>query len=396
MASAMIRPDVAEFDLDAVTPFKMLRSMSPALRGIVTNLHDALKELRACVFRAGSLVLTDEQIARQAWIELSDLEWALPEIIKAGFMARDDHGALFSPHLYGKLLRKEDRETRKAQADLAWEHAQETGDVPPGLTRKQISARMNGMKGGRCRKGESPEERDARRAREIAAEQAQRNMPLMGVVAGGKTETQNPNKKPNGFSVSENSVSSVSIDLEAERDTYIPSGSISGETQNPKPEIPEALVKQTAAKILTASGFGDDQVGYAVSFAKRWLGIGATLDCIVAAIQAHKSTMAKNGETPRRLKVFEAAVLRAIEAQGVVEQAASDAPEQRALTAQEQEFEDNWARASQLWKTAFTENRDFGAVTRQWPTLAQENGLPDIPFSRDAYRAYYFPPPEAA
>lgn len=392
----MMRPELAEFDQDGITPWRMLRSMSPELRGVVTNLHDALKEMHSCVFRAGNLVLTDEQVARQAWLEPDALARTLPVIMQAGFMAKDDAGALYSPHLYDKLLRKEEREARKALADQYWQQAEEKGVMPEGLTRKQISARLNGAKGGRRRKGETPEAHAARRARELQEQQAQRTMPLMGVVSGGKTQTENPNKKPNGFSVTGNSVSGFPIDLEAERDTYIPSGSISGETENPKPETPEALVKQTAAKILTASGFGDDQVGYAVSFAKRWLGIGATPDCIVAAIQAHKSTMAKNGETPRRLKVFEAAVLRAIEAQGVVEQAASDAPEQRALTAQEQEFENNWARASQLWKTAFTENRDFGAVTRQWPTLAQENGLPDIPFSRDAYRAYYFPRPEAA
>lgn len=389
MASAMIRPDVAEFDLDAVTPFKMLRSMSPALRGIVTNLHDALKELRACVFRAGSLVLTDEQIARQAWIEFSDLEWALPEIIKAGFMARDDQGALFSPHLYGRLLRKEDREARKALADQYWQQAEETGVMPEGLTRKQISARLNGAKGGRRRKDETPEAHVARRARELQEQQAQRTMLLMGVVSGGKTQTENPNKKPNGFSVTGNSVSGFPIDLE-ERDIHIPSSSISSLTDETETQpVDQAQVQQLAARMMSASGLGADQAGFAVSFARGWLGQGVSADLIVSAIAAHRRKMDENREVPRTMGVFKAPVQRAISGEEVVQLVAEDSPHAPPEPEWKWQAAKAWAQQAVVFGNTMREFGDFGRVVREWPEIAAKHGLPDCKRDRAAYEAYF-------
>jgi hypothetical protein len=381
----MMRPAVTDFDASAVTPFKMLRSMPAELRGVVTNLHDALKELRSCVFRAGQLVLTDGQVATQAWLEPDVLTRALPVILQSGFMARDDEGALFSPHLYARLLRKEEREARKALADAQWQHWQDSGEMPDGLSRKTVTARQNGGAGGRPRKGESADQARARRAREMEQQQAQRHMPLVSSVRGGMAE--NRNKKPTGFSVTENSVSPVSIDLESERDN-IPSGSISGETENPKPELDDALVRKVAARVLAVSGMSD-QASYAVSLSRRWLGMGAAEATIIAAIQEHQAAIRANGEEPRRLKVFEAAVLRGIEAQQVVEALPQRGEPEAPQTKEMQQFSEVWGRATEVWKEAFAACRDYGAVMRQWPELAQAHGLPDLPYARAAYLRHF-------
>lgn len=382
----MMRPAVTDFDASAVTPFKMLRSMPAELRGVVTNLHDALKELRSCVFRAGQLVLTDGQVATQAWLEADVLARTLPVILQSGFMARDDDGALFSPHLYARLLRKEDREARKTHADAQWQHWQDSGEMPDGLSRKTVTARQNGGAGGRPRKGESAEQARARRAREMEQQQAQRHMPLVSAVRGGMVE--NPNKKPTGFSVTANSVSPVSIDLETERDTYIPSGSISGETENQKAELDDALVRKVAARVLAVSGMSD-QASYAVSLSRRWLGMGATEATIIAAIQEHQAAIRANGEEPRRLKVFEAAVLRGIEAQQIVEAVPQSRTPEVPQTKEMQQFSEAWSRATRVWKEAFAECRDYGAIMRQWPELAQAHGLPDLPYEREAYLQHF-------
>lgn len=384
----MMRPVLTEFDPSAVTPFKMLRSMPAELRGVVTNLHDALRELRSTVFRAGQLVLTDGQVATQAWLEQDVLARALPTILQSGFMARDDAGALFSPHLYAKLLRKEEREARKAEADAQWQQWQDSGDMPEGMSRKMVTARQNGGAGGRPRKGESAEQARARRAREVEQQQAQRHMPLVASVAGGKTETKNPNKKPNGFSVTGNSVSPVSIDLELERDTYISSGSISGETEKPKTELDDALVRRVAARMVSVAGM-QDQISFGVSLARKWIGLGATEETIISAIQEQQAAIRNNGEEPRRLKVFEAAVLRGIEAQQVMDAMSTTQPVEAHKTEDMRLLEDAWSRATQVWQKAFADCRDFGAVTRQWPDLAQEHGLPDLPYDRTAYQQFF-------
>ncbi|MFT9251645.1 MAG: hypothetical protein ABF567_01040 [Acetobacter okinawensis] len=382
-----MRPVLAEFDLSTVTPFKMLRSMPADLRGVVTNLHDALKELRSTVFRAGQLVLADGQVATQAWLEGDVLARALPTILQSGFMARDDEGALFSPHLYAKLLRKEDREARKAQADAQWEQWQASGDVPEGMSRKTVTNRQNGGTGGRPRKGESAERARARRAREIEQQQAQRHMPLVATVAGGKTETQNPNKKPNGFSVTENPVSSVSIDLELESNN-ISSDSNSGETEKPKTELDDALVRRVAARMVSVAGM-EEQIGFGISLARKWMGLGATEETIISAIQEQQAAIRNNGEEPRRLKVFEAAVLRGIEAQQVMDAMPTAQAADAHKTEDIRQFEEAWGRATQVWKKAFADCRDFGAVTRQWSDLAQEHGLPDVPYDRAAYQQFF-------
>lgn len=381
----MMRPVLAEFDPSAVTPFKMLRSMPAELRGVVTNLHDALRELRSTVFRAGQLVLTDGQVATQAWLEGDVLARALPTILQSGFMARDDAGALFSPHLYAKLLRKEEREARKALADAQWEQWQESGDVPEGMSRQRVVNRKNAQMAGRPRKNESREQAYERRMREKAQGQAQRDIPLMCVHHGG--EIENRNKKSNSVSISQNSINPISIDLELERDN-IPSSSISGEIEKTKIELDDALVRRVAARMVSVSGM-NDQVSFAISFARRWMGLGATEETIISAIQKHQAAIRNNGEEPRRLKVFEDEVMRGIEAQQVMEAMPIAQPAEAHKTKDMRQFEDAWSRATQVWQKAFADCRDFGAVTRQWPDLAQEHGLPDLPYDRTAYQQFF-------
>ncbi|ANA14186.1 hypothetical protein [Acetobacter oryzifermentans] len=378
-----MRPVIAEFDRSTLTPWNMLRSMPAEMRGVVQSLHDALKGLRTTVFRAGDLVLDDSQIAAQAWMPRSELDRVLPAVVQAGFMARDDEGALFSPHLYDKLLRKEERAARKAAADAYWQQQQENGDVPDGLTRKQITARENGKKGGR----------PPGTGKKSAPNPQQRHMPLASVIQGGKTETENPNQKPNSVSVSENPVSSVSIDLELERDNNISSSSISGETENPNPDISPELVSQTVARMIAVTGM-QNQAGYAVSFAKKWLKAGAQPDTIIAAIREHTETMRGRGDEPGKFKVFEAEVFRQIELQNVRDKLAV-AQEQEPQTVADpvksyatQRLEE----AQRFWKSLFHLNdRNIGRTNAAFAEQAEKHGFPPADIKRhvEDYAAYY-------
>jgi hypothetical protein len=221
----------------------------------------------------------------------------------------------------------------------------------------------------------------------VEQQQAQRHMPLVATVAGGKTETQNPNKKPNRFSVMENSVSSVSIDLELESNN-ISSDSNSGETEKPKTEPADALVRRVAARMVSVAGM-EEQIGFGISLARKWMGLGATEETIISAIQEQQAAIRTNGEEPRRLKVFEAAVLRGIEAQQVMDAMPTAQAAEAHKTEDMRLLEDAWSRATQVWQKAFADCRDFGAVTRQWPDLAQEHGLPDLPYDRTAYQQFF-------
>lgn len=398
MARPFIRPTIAAFNRDAVPMAKAVRSTAPEVRGVYENLMEALRELRSCVFLCGQRVLSDDEIAQQACLHPVALAQTLPQIIERGLFARDDTGALFSTLLYDRLLRREEREARKAVADQHWHAVQQTGDVPPGLTRKQITARENGRKGGAPRKGETTEQRDARRARELAAEQAQRKMPLVGVVGGTQAQSNNPNQKPNSVSVIENSVISVPIDLELESDTIIPSSSNSAdEPNNPateKADYTDAQAKELAARILTASGLGDDQVGFAISFARQYLGRGVCPDLIVRAVAAHKQKMADNGEFPRYVGVFKGPIERAIAGEEVVQLVTEAVPTAAPVPEWQRKAQDAYARSSTVFAAEMSACRDFGRLQRDWPEIAAQHGLPPVERTLAAYEAYFKPESE--
>lgn len=376
----LIRPHIQDFARDDLPSLKMVRSMPSEYRGVFENLRDALKEAHSCVFRSGQYVLTDAEIAMQAWLHQDVLARVLPQLIQRGFLARDDEGALFSPHLYDRLLRKEEREAVKAEADARWQQMQENCDVPEGMTRQQMANKKNAQMAGRPRKGESREQAFERRQREQAQKRQQPH--LLMPISGTKAEIENRN----GKSKQENSINSISIDLELERDINIPSSSISGETENPA--LAQEQVAQTVARVIATTGM-NDQAPYAVSLVRRWMGQGAEPDTIISAIREHTEAMRKNGEEPRRLKVFEAAVLRGIEVQHLRLKAQDTAPEAPQETKENAKFEQAWAKAAKVWKDAFTDCRDFGAVKRRWPELAQENDLPPVPFEKAAYQQHF-------
>lgn len=177
-----------------------------------------------------------------------------------------------------------------------------------------------------------------------------------------------------------------SIDLELERDINIPSSSISGETENPA--LAQEQVAQTVARVIATTGM-NDQAPYAVSLVRRWMGQGAEPDTIISAIREHTEVMRKNGNEPRLLKVFEAAVLRGIEVQHLRPKAQDTASETPHITKENAKFEQAWAKAAKVWDGAFTDCRDFAVVKRRWPELAQKNGLPPVPFEKAAYQQYF-------
>ncbi|MBO1325294.1 hypothetical protein K2X14_07790 [Acetobacter sp. TBRC 12305] len=400
MASGVLRPSVAEFDHTAVTPFKMLRSMPAEMRGVVVNLRDALKELRGTVFRAGQMVLTDEQVAVQAWLRADILASTLPAIIQAGFMARDDEGALFSPQLYAAQLRREERQERAAAAQAYWESVQDGAALPPGMTRKQHTAQANGGRGGRPRKGETAEQAYERRLREQAAGQSQREMRLLGTIAGGRAENRNRNEKTNPVSVSVNSGFSGSAEEEREyinlnQNTYLGSSSSSAQTGNPesgKPEPDQALVNSVARAVLDAAGMGQEQAIHALQAVPHWLSAGADEALIVSAIGSHMQKMAANGQKPRHFGVFKAPVARAIaaaRATQAVASAGSAPPVAVAMTETEKLAHDAWTRAAPIFARMMGEKGCLSTVQREWPAVAVEHGLPPCAPRRDAYLEFY-------
>lgn len=370
---AINRPQLAEFDHGAVTPFKMLRSMSPELRGVVTNLHEALKEMRSCVFRAGALVLTEDQVARLAWLEPDALARTLPVIMQAGFMAVDNAGALYSPHLYAKLLRKEEREARKSLSDQYWQQAEEAGTIPDGLTRQQIANKKNAQMAGRPRKGESREQAFARRQREQAQKQKQSH--LLMPIPGSKNDMENRNRK----SKQENSINSISLEEERYNNNLnntLSSSSNSREFENPKPDAAE--VSHIAQKAREAGGIGADQRTYAENFVRKWLRAGANEQLIVQNIAPLHGVAQKFG-------YFDIPVMQAIQQKSTEPSATPDIPKDDA----ERQAKAAWDCARPVWKSMIDAGMGIGVVAREWPPVARDKGFPDCPPGYDAYVAYF-------
>ncbi|MFT8723072.1 MAG: hypothetical protein ABF443_00095 [Acetobacter malorum] len=383
------RPQLKEFDRTGVPERVCVRLLSYEERGVLEDMTQTLRKMRSCVFACGAEILTDADVIKVTLVPEDIFARVVPRLILRGFMARDDAGALFSPHLYDRLLRKEERAARKAQADRQWQQMQETGVVPDGLTRKQIAARLNGAKGGRRRNGETPEEYKARREQDVQAQQAQRSMPLMGVVDGGKGAAHNPSKKANASGDSQISVAGFPIDLD-QRDIHIPSSSNSSLTDETETQpVDQAQVQQLAARMMSASGLGADQAGFAVSFARGWLGQGVSADLIVSAIAAHRRKMDENREVPRTMGVFKAPVQRAISGEEVVQLVAEDSPHAPPEPEWKRQAAKAWAQQAVVFGNTMREFGDFGRVVREWPEIAAKHGLPDCTRDRAAYEAYF-------
>ena len=392
------------FDRDDVPSMAFLKVLPAELRGVFHSLMDALKSARDVVFRVGGRALDDVQVAQMACENVEVLRRVLPELEFTRFILRDEDGALYSPHLVERQIRREERAQARAERQRRLEEfqaRQEAGEFAPEAGVKAMTSRANASKGGRPRKGEKAEDAYVRRQREAVE---QREMRLLSSIEGGvvsETENQNQFSKAvlvSGVSVSK-PVSGFSVDLELEKDIS-PSDSNStkpAETETDKPalEISEALISQTVARVLKIGRLPDGQAGFAKSICGRFLRDGVPADVLVEAVKQHAEKMALNGDTAYKMGAFRKPIERfwADHQAGV---STAPAPEPVAREDWEERALEVYAKAQEVWSEAFRLKRDFSAVKRDWPELAQAHDLPTCPVERAAYLDWYRPQAQAA
>ncbi|MFT8951736.1 MAG: hypothetical protein ABF979_05615 [Gluconobacter sp.] len=400
------------FDRDNVPSMAFLKVLPAEQRGVFHSLMDALKAARDVVFRVGGRALDDAQVAQMACENVDVLQRVLPELEFTRFILRDEDGALYSPHLVERHIRRLERAEARAERQRHLEEfqaRQAAGEFAPDAGVKAMTSRANAGKGGRPRKGETPEE--ARLRREHEANQ-QREMRLLSAVSGGRnSETENLTQFSktvlvSGVSVSK-PVSGFPVDLELERDNNLSNSKSTKpaetktetdlETQTEKPalEIPEALISQTVARVLKIGRLPDGQAGFAKSICGRFLREGVPADILVEAVKQHAEKMALNGDTANRMGAFCKPIERffADYQAGVSTEPAPPAP---TLAGWESKALDDYARAQKLRTEMLAENRDFTALMRDWPDVAKANGLPSCAVERDAYLSWYRPQEQAA
>ncbi|MCP1196214.1 hypothetical protein NKW84_10125 [Acetobacter senegalensis] len=376
----MIRPDVAEFDRTEIPSLKLLRCLPAELHGVIVKLHDALKEMRSCVFRIGQDVMQDAEIALVAGMPSDVLVSTLPAIIRKGMMARDDAGALFSPHFYDKVLRSEERAARKAQAEqdhAEWlREAKVNGeDMPAGRTLKQWTSMQNGKKGGRPRGT----------GKNRASVAGQKNMPFYGVVGG----TGNPSKKPESAQVIENdNPPGFSGSLEEERDNNTlnnnnSSSSLSRKPENPKPD--EAEVERIARKARDRAGLGPDQRTFSITYTRNWLTDGIEEETIL------RVSALKKGEA-RQFNYLDIPV-RDAHAQKMAEKAlaAEEALAEEACPEWQKTARKMLDKAKRVFAEEIKKGENYSSITHRWPEICMERGLPPIERTLEAYEAHFNP-----
>ncbi|MFT8489414.1 MAG: hypothetical protein ABF672_02595 [Gluconobacter oxydans] len=394
----------ATFDRENIPAMAFLKVLPAEQRGVFHSLIDALKSARDVMFRVGGRPLDDSQVAQLACEHVEVLRRVLPELELTRFILRDDDGALYSPHLVERQIRREERAQARAERQRRldeFQARQDAGEFAPEASVKVMTSRANASKGGRPRKGEKPEDAYARRKREAVQ---QREMRLLSPISGGavsETENQNQFSKAvlvSGVSVSE-PVSGFSVDLELEKDIS-PSDSNStkpAETETDKPalEISETLISQTVARVLKIGRLPDGQAGFAKSICGRFLREGVPADVLVEAVKQHAEKMALNGDTAYKMGAFRKPIERfwADHQAGV---STAPAPEPVAREDWEERALEVYARAQKVWNEAFRLKRDFSAVKRDWPELAKTHDLPTCPVERDAYLGWYRPQAQAA
>ncbi|MFT8480203.1 hypothetical protein [Gluconobacter oxydans] len=394
----------ATFDRDDVPSMAFLKVLPAELRGVFHSLMDALKSAREVVFRVGGRALDDVQVAQMACENVEVLRRNLPELEFTRFILRDEDGALYSPHLVERQIRRAERAAVRAEQQRRLEEfqaRQEAGEFAPGASVKAMTSRTNALRGGRPRKGETAEQARERREREA---NQQREMRLLTPVTGGRnSETENQNQFSKGVLVSGDlgfeTGLEVSVDLESEKDIS-PSNSKStkpAETQTDKPvlEISESLISQTVARVLKIGRLPDGQAGFAKSICGRFLRQGLPADVLVEAVKQHTEKMALNGDAANKMGAF----CKPIERFWADHQAGvSTAPEPEPVPLEdwEEQARAAFARAQEVWNKAFREKRDFSAVQRAWPDLAQAHDLPPCPYDRAAYLDWYRPQEQAA
>jgi len=394
----------ATFDRDNVPSMAFLKVLPAEQRGVFHSLMDALKAAREVVFRVGGRALDDAQVAQMACEHVDVLQRVLPELEFTRFILRDEDGALYSPHLVERQIRREERAAARAEKQRRLEEFQErqdAGEFAPEASVKAMTSRANASKGGRPRKGEKPEEAYARREREAVE---QREMRLLSSIEGGaNSETENQNQFSKTVLVSRVSVSKpvsgFPVDLEVEKDIS-PSDSNStkpAETETDKPalEIPEALISQTVARVLKIGRLPEGQAGFAKSICGRFLRDGIPADVLVEAVKQHTEKMALNGDTAYKMGAFRKPIERfwADHQAGV---STATAPEPTPREDWEELALEAYAKAQKIWSEAFHLQRDYSAVKREWPELAKKHDLPACPVERAAYLDWYRPQAQAA
>lgn len=392
------------FDRDDVPSMAFLKVLPAEQRGVFHSLMDALKAARDVVFRVGGRALDDAQVAQMACESADVLRRVLPELEFTRFILRDEDGALYSPHLVERHIRRLERAEARAERQRRLEEFQErqtAGEFAPDAGVKAMTSRANAAKGGRPRKGETAEAARERREREATA---QREMRLLSPVSGGRnSETENQNQFPktvlvSGVSVSK-PVSGFPVDLEVEKDISNSDSNSTKptETQTEKLalEISEGLISQTVARVLKIGRLPGGQAGFAKSICGRFLREGVPADILVEAVKQHAEKMALNGDTANRMGAFCKPIERfwADYQAGV---STNPTPEAPPLTDWESRALEDYAKAQKIRAEMLAANRDFTAMVRDWPDVAQANGLPSCAVEREAYLAWYRPQEQAA
>lgn len=398
-----ILPTVADFDAGAVPPWSMIRTMPAEARGVAHSLIDTLKANRMIVLRSGTHILTDAEVAAFLCESPDVLARTLPMIEQWGFAARDDDGALYSPHLLQREIRRQERARRRAERDEAlrqFEAAQATGAIPADDTLRGYKARINGGKGGRPRKYESPEQARARRAE--AAEEAarQRHMPLMvSVPSSQSAETENRNQNRNRFSVSGGSVSpvgsSVPLGIDIELDNYpisTPTPDETDQTQNPAPAakapVSQAILTDTVERVMEIADFteGKRQQYPAI---RKWLSEGCPPHVLIEAVRAHKQVLTAR---PNHMGAFQGPIRAAWEQYQVQAPDPTPAP---VMPDWEKQARADHAEALRKWSALMEQLGDYGRAKLEWAQTATNLGRPPE-LTLEAYLDAYRPQDVAA
>lgn len=394
-------PVVSDFDAATVPAWSLIRSLPAEARGVAHSLLDALKASRMVALRSGTHVLTDAEIAAFICERPDVLGRALPVIVQWGFAARDDEGALYSPHLLLRARRRQEKachDAERAANAAQFEAAQAAGQIPPGETLRGYQARINGRMGGRTRKGETPEQARARRQQAADEAARQRNLTLLRSVPNA--ETENPNQKPKPVSVSAGSVSGPvpSVSLDIDTDNNIPSSvSESGETELAKPAATVAtdILNRTVVRVMEVAGFERDTIGRHIGMVRKWLQEGIPEPVIVQAARDLTGEMRGKGQFPRHAGVFDSPVRAAWAQQQIAEQLPEQTAE-RGMPAWEAQARTDLAADHRAFAAIMQREGDYGHARKLWVEEAARLGRPTVKLNLTDYLEAYRPQEAAA
>lgn len=387
----------ATFDRDRIPAMAFLRVLPAEQRGVFHSLMDALKTAREAVFRVGGQPLTDEQIAQMACEQPDVLARVLPHLEKTHFVLRDADGALYSPHLVERQVKRAERALARAEREqrrLEFEARQTAGEFASDASLKTMTSRQNAAFAGRPRKGESKEQARERKEREV---HEQREMRLLTPIAGGHnvhSGNQNQFSKVNLISGIQggNSISGFPEDIGSKNKNIIPNPDSSENSEIENAETPiqisDAEISQVAADVLKVSNLPPRQTNFAKGICGQFLRSGVPGDLIVDAVRHHTAKMSENGDKPEKMIVFKSAIERFwVDHQAglVTGTEAESAP----LALWEQDALEALGSAQKLFNGILKENRDWGAANRAWPEVAAQHGLPSCEVTREAYLGWY-------